>query len=157
MDKQREEYRKRNEKEKEEREEKKRVDKEQRRIENMRRRKEKRAEKEQRYQERRERKREENRQRVMEKRKCFGCCHIQVHLSRNNITMVKPPLNHTSLSSMVATFLTTCLIAVLQSSRYSIFHDGVTPVSVETLKPPLGAIEVLPLKPQASPIILVCI
>jgi len=28
----------------------------------------------------------------------------------------------------------------------SVFHDGVTPVSVSTLKPPLGAIGVLPLK-----------
>jgi len=37
------------------------------------------------------------------------------------------------------------------------FHDGVTPVSVSTLKPPLGAIGVLPLKPQASPILSVCI
>jgi len=30
----------------------------------------------------------------------------------------------------------------------SVFHDGVTPVSVSTLKSPLGAIGVLPLKPQ---------
>jgi len=29
----------------------------------------------------------------------------------------------------------------------SVFHDGVTPVSVSTLKPLLRAIEVLPLKP----------
>jgi len=39
----------------------------------------------------------------------------------------------------------------------SVFHDGVTPVSVSTLKPPLGEIGVLPLKPQASPILSVCI
>ena len=39
----------------------------------------------------------------------------------------------------------------------SVFHDGVAPVSVSTLKPPLGAIGVLPLKPQASPILSVCI
>jgi len=39
----------------------------------------------------------------------------------------------------------------------SVFYDGVTPVSVSTLKPLLGAIEVFPLKPQASPIISVCI
>ena len=31
----------------------------------------------------------------------------------------------------------------------SIFHDGVTPVNVSTLKPPLGVIGVLPMKPQA--------
>jgi len=29
----------------------------------------------------------------------------------------------------------------------SVFHDGVAPVSVSTLKPPLRAIRVLPLKP----------
>jgi len=39
----------------------------------------------------------------------------------------------------------------------SVFHDGVTPVSVLTLKPLLGAIGVLPLKPRASPKLLVCI
>ena len=39
----------------------------------------------------------------------------------------------------------------------SVFHDGVAPVSASTLKPPLGAIGILPLKPQTSPIILVCI
>ena len=39
----------------------------------------------------------------------------------------------------------------------SVFHDRVTPVSVSTLKPLLGIIEVLPLKPQASPILSVCI
>jgi len=30
----------------------------------------------------------------------------------------------------------------------SVFHDGVTLVSVSTLKPLLGAIEVFPLKPE---------
>ena len=40
-------------------------------------------------------------------------CHIQVHLSRNNIPVVKPPLNHTSLPSMAAIFLATCLMAVM--------------------------------------------
>ena len=39
----------------------------------------------------------------------------------------------------------------------SVFHDGVAPVSVSTLKPLLGAIGVLPLKPRASPILSVCI
>ena len=93
---------------------------------------------------------------------------MQVHLSRNNVPTVEPPLNHTSPPSMAATFLATCLIAVLQPSGYSVFHDGDTPihsvfhdgvtlVSVSTLKPPLGAIGVLPLKPQASPILSVCI
>jgi len=39
----------------------------------------------------------------------------------------------------------------------SVFHNGVTPFSVSTLKPPLGAIGVLLLKLQASPILSVCI
>ena len=37
----------------------------------------------------------------------------------------------------------------------SVFHDGVAPVSVSTLKPLLRVIGVLPLKPRASPIISV--
>ena len=36
-------------------------------------------------------------------------------------------------------------------------HDGVTSVSVSTLKPPLRVIGVLPLKLQTSPILSVCI
>ena len=82
---------------------------------------------------------------------------MQVYLSRNNVPAVEPPLNHTSPPSMAAIFLTTCLMAVLQPSGYSVlhsgdtpihlvFHDGVTPVSVLILKPPLGVIGVLPLK-----------
>jgi len=75
----------------------------------------------------------------------------------NYIPTVMSPLKNTSLPSTAATFLTTCLMVVLQPSGYSVFHDGVAPVSVSTLKPPLGAIGVLPLKPQVSPIISVCI
>ena len=60
-------------------------------------------------------------------------CHIQVHLSGNNVPAVKPPLNHTSLPSMVATFLTTYLMAVLQPSRYSVFHGGDTPIQLSLL------------------------
>ena len=93
---------------------------------------------------------------------------MQVHLSGNNIPAVEPPLNHTSPPSTVAIFLATCLMVVLQPSGYSVlhsgdipihlvFHDGVTSVSVSTLKPLLGVIGVLPLKPQASPILSVCI
>jgi len=40
-------------------------------------------------------------------------CYMQVYLSGNNVSVVKSPLNHTSLPSIVATFLTTCLMAVL--------------------------------------------
>ena len=65
---------------------------------------------------------------------------------------------------MAATFLATCLIVVFQLFRYSIFHggntlfdsvfhDGVTPVSVLTLKPLLRVIGAILLKPQASPIV----
>ena len=39
----------------------------------------------------------------------------------------------------------------------SVFHNRVTPVSVSTLKSPLRVIGVLPLKPQASPILSICI
>ena len=39
----------------------------------------------------------------------------------------------------------------------SVFYDRVTSVSVSTLKPPLGVIGVLPLKPLASPILSICI
>jgi len=57
-------------------------------------------------------------------------CHIQVHLSGNNVPTVKPPLNHTSLPSTAATFLATHLMVVLQSSGYSVFHGGDTPIQL---------------------------
>jgi len=53
---------------------------------------------------------------------------MQVHLSGNYIPVVISPPNYTSLSSMAATFLVTCLIVVLQPSGYSIFHGGDTPI-----------------------------
>jgi len=56
--------------------------------------------------------------------------YIQVHLSGNNIPMVKPPPNHTSLPSMAVTFLATCLMVVVQPSRYSVFHGGDTPIQL---------------------------
>ena len=52
----------------------------------------------------------------------------QVHLFRNYIPIVILPPNHTSLPSMTATFFTTCLMAVLQPSRYSVFHDEDTSI-----------------------------
>jgi len=57
-------------------------------------------------------------------------CHMQVHPSGNNVPAVKPPPNHTSLPSMAVTFLTTYLMAVLQPSGYSIFHDRDTPIQL---------------------------
>jgi len=67
--------------------------------------------------------------------------------------MVKPPLNHTSppFSQHISWWY--CNPPDILSSTAeillfnSVFHDGVTPVSVSTLKPPLGAIGVLPMKP----------
>ena len=60
-------------------------------------------------------------------------CHMQVHLSGNNVPVVKPPSNHTSLFSMAATFLATCLMVVLQPSGYSVFHDGDTSIQLGLL------------------------
>ena len=57
-------------------------------------------------------------------------CHMQVHLSGNNVPVVKPPSNYTSPPSMAATFLTTCLMAVLRPSGYSVFHGGDTPIQL---------------------------
>ena len=57
-------------------------------------------------------------------------CYIQVHLSGNYILMVISSPNYTSLPFTVAIFFATCLIAVLQPSRYSIFHSGDTPIQL---------------------------
>ena len=48
----------------------------------------------------------------------------------NYIPAVMPPLNPTSPPSTAATFLATCLMAVLQPSGYSIFHGGDTPIQL---------------------------
>ena len=48
----------------------------------------------------------------------------------NYIPVVMPPLNPTSPPSMVATFLATRLMAVLQPSGYSVFHGGDTPIQL---------------------------
>ena len=56
---------------------------------------------------------------------CFlegSFCHMQAHPSGNYISMVISSQNYTSLPSTVATFLTTCLMVVLQPSRYSVFY-----------------------------------
>jgi len=55
-------------------------------------------------------------------------CHIQVHLSGNYISTAISPPNYTSPPSIAATFLATRLTAVLQPSRYSIFHGRDTPI-----------------------------
>ena len=88
---------------------------------------------------------------------------MQVHLSRNNVPVVKTPLNHTSPPFSQHVSWWCCNHPGILSSMVEIllfnlvFYNGVTPVSVSTLKPPLGAIGVLPLKPQASPKLLACI
>ena len=71
---------------------------------------------------------------------------MQVCPSGNYIPTVISSSNYTSLPSMVEILLFDL-----------VFHDRVTPVSVSILKPLLGVIEALPLKPQASPIISVYI
>ena len=58
---------------------------------------------------------------------------MQVHLFGNNVPMVKPPPNHTSLPFMMATFLATHLMAVLQPSGYFVFHGGDTPIQLGLL------------------------
>ena len=78
---------------------------------------------------------------------------MQVHLSRNYIPTVilspnyiSPPFsqhalqwycNHTNILSSTTEILLFDLV----------FHNGVTPVSVSILKPPLRVIGVIPLKP----------
>jgi len=64
---------------------------------------------------------------------------MQVHLSGNYIPTVISSPNYTSLS-----FTAEILLFNL------VFHDGVTPVSISALKPLLGVIGVIPLKPRAS-------
>ena len=55
---------------------------------------------------------------------------MQVHPSGNNVSVVKPPPNHTSLPSTAATFLTICLMVVLQPSGYSVFYSGDTSIQL---------------------------
>jgi len=71
---------------------------------------------------------------------------MQVHPSGNYIFIVISSSNYTSPPSIVEILLFNL-----------IFHDGFTPVSVSILKPLLGVIGALPLKPQASLIISVFI
>ena len=53
---------------------------------------------------------------------------MQVYPSGNYISAVISSPNYTSLPSTAATFLATCLLAVLQPSRYSIFYSRDTPI-----------------------------
>ena len=58
---------------------------------------------------------------------------MQVHSFGNYISVVILILNYTSPPSMTATFFTTCLIAVLQPSRYSVFYGRDTPIQLGLL------------------------
>jgi len=57
-------------------------------------------------------------------------CYMQAYLSGNYISAVISSPNYTSLPFMAAIFLVTCLMAVLQSSRYFIFHGGDIPIQL---------------------------
>ena len=82
---------------------------------------------------------------------------MQVHLSENYIPTVILSPNYTSPPSMVATFLATYLVAVMQSSGYSIFYNRDTLINISTLKPLLRIIKAILLKLQASLIAETCI
>ena len=71
---------------------------------------------------------------------------MQVHPSGNHISIVVPSPNYASLPSIAEILLFNL-----------VFYNGVTSVSISTLKPLLGIIGALPLKPWAFPIISVCI
>ena len=58
---------------------------------------------------------------------------MQFHSSGNYIPVVKSPLKHTSPPSMVATFLATHLMVVLQPSGYSVLYGGDTPIQLSLL------------------------
>ena len=63
----------------------------------------------------------------------LGTCHMQAHLSGSYISTVISFPNYTSPPSMVAIFLTTCFMAVLQPSGYSVFYDRDTPIQLSLL------------------------
>ena len=81
----------------------------------------------------------------------------------NYIPAVMPPLNPTSPPFSQHVSWRCCNPPGIPSSMAeillfnSVFHDGVDPVSVSTLKLPLGVIGVVTLKPRASPILPLCI
>ena len=90
-------------------------------------------------------------------------CYMQVHPPRIYISMVILILNYISPPFLQHILWQCCNSPGILSSMAEIllfnlvFHDRITPVSVLTLKSPLRVIEVLPLKPQASLILSVCI
>ena len=83
----------------------------------------------------------------------FYNSYMQVYSSRNYIPMVKSPPKHTSppFSQHILWWcynylgIPSSTVEILPFN--SVFHDRVTPISVSKLKPPLGVIWVLSLKP----------
>jgi len=84
---------------------------------------------------------------------------MQVYLSRNYIPGVISPPNYTSPPLLQYILQWCCNHLGILSSLAEIllfdlvFHNGVTLVSVSTLRPLLRIIEAIPLKLQASPIV----
>jgi len=78
---------------------------------------------------------------------------MQIHPSGNYIPAVKSFPKHTSSPFLQYILWWYCNPPGILSSMAGIllfnlvFYNGVTPVSVSTLKPPLGVIRVSPLKP----------
>ena len=81
-------------------------------------------------------------------------CHMQAYPSGNYIPIVISSPNHISLPFSQHVLWQCCNPLSILSSMVEIllfnlvFHDGVTSVSISTLKPPLGVIGVLPLNPE---------
>ena len=77
---------------------------------------------------------------------------MQAYPSGNYISTVISFPNYTSLSFLQHILWWCCnplsiLFSMVKILLFnSVFYDGVTPVSISTLKPRLGVIEVLPLK-----------
>ena len=86
-------------------------------------------------------------------------CHMQVHLSTNYILIVILSSNYTSPPFLQHALWWCCNYPDIPSSTVEIllfnlvFHNGVTPVSILTLKPLLRVIGAISLKPQASSIV----
>jgi len=84
---------------------------------------------------------------------------MQVHPSGNYIPTVISPPNYTSPPLSQHVLQQYCNhLSILSSMAEillfdSVFHDRVTLVSVETLKPLLRVIGAIPLKPQVFPIV----
>ena len=75
-------------------------------------------------------KREERKEEKGEEGEHGGSVICKSTCPENYIPAVMPPLNPISPPSTAATFLATCLMAVLQPSGYSVFHGRDTPIQL---------------------------